>query len=195
MQQIREKVQVWDPLVRIFHWLLVACFGIAYILEDEFINLHLLAGSIVLGLVLFRLIWGFVGTQHVRFAGFLPSWPAIRAHLHDLVRLRPSFHYGHTPVGSVMIFLLLVCLMLLTASGVALYGLEGGGGIPAAMVDAMPRGFDMFIRDAHALIADFLAFLIIVHVGGVILESLLQGQNLVIAMITGRKRAARKEEV
>jgi len=165
MLQEREKIQVWDPLVRVFHWLLVACFGTAYILEDELINLHLLVGSIVLGLVLFRLVWGIVGTQHARFAEFFPSWPSIRAHLRDLAHLRSSFHHGHTPAGSAMIFLLLVCLMLLTASGVALYGLEGGGGMLAVMVDAMPRRFDMFIRDAHAFIADFLVFLIIIHVG------------------------------
>jgi len=194
MLQEREKIQVWDPLVRMFHWLLVACFGVAYILEDEFINLHLLVGSIVLGLVLFRLIWGVVGTQHARFAEFFPSWPSIRAHLRDLVCLRPSFHRGHTPAGSVMIFLLLICLILLTASGMALYGLEGGGGMLAAVVDAIPRRFDMFIRDAHAFIADFLVFLIIIHVGGVILESLLQRQNLVVAMMTGRKYVAQKED-
>ena len=194
MQQVQEKIQVWDPLVRVFHWLIVACVGVAYVLEDKFIYLHLLAGSTILGLLTFRLIWGVIGTQYARFSDFLPTPADVREHLRALVRLRSSTHAGHTPVGGVMIFLLLICLMLLAASGVALYGLEGGGGLPAAVVDVMPPAWDTWVRDAHDVIADLLIFLVLIHVGGVALESLLQRQNLVIAMITGRKHVARKEE-
>ncbi len=194
MQWKRKEIQVWDPLIRIFHWMLVACFMVAYILEDEFINLHLLAGSIVLGLVAFRLIWGIIGTKHARFADFSPSLSSVKEHLHALIRLIPSHHTGHTPAGSIMIYILLTGLLLLTASGVALYGLEEGGGPLASVMNGAPYKAGILIKDAHAFIADLLTFLILFHIAGVLIESMLQRQNLVMAMITGRKYVAQKED-
>jgi cytochrome b len=194
MQKARKEIQVWDPLIRIFHWMLVACFMAAYILEDEFIHLHLLTGSIVLGLVAFRLIWGVAGTRHARFADFAPSLSSVKEHLRSLARLSPSHHTGHTPAGGVMIYLLLAGLLLLTASGVALYGLEEGGGPLTFIMNGAPYEAGILIKDAHGLIADAIAFLVLFHVAGVLIESRLQRQNLVTAMITGRKYLIQKEK-
>jgi cytochrome b len=189
MDEIKQqRIQVWDPLVRLFHWLLAVCFLVAYVLEDDMLNLHVLAGSIVFGLIIFRLIWGLIGTEHSRFVDFICSFKQIIQHLRDLVRLRPAKHTGHTPVGGAMILLLLFGLLILTLSGVMLYALEGATLPFARFMAGVDLDTAVLIEHVHGWVADLLMLLVIFHVAGVLLESLLQKQNLVRAMITGYKK-------
>lgn len=181
------KIQVWDPLVRIFHWLLVASVAIAYFLEDERLNLHVLAGSTVFGLIVFRLIWGVIGTGYSRFAEFACSFSKVKEHLSDLVRLQPKQHLGHTPAGSAMIVLLLAGLLVLSLSGSMLYGMENSSLFFSGPISGIDLETMMLIENVHGLTADLLALLVLFHVAGVLAESLLQKQNLVHAMITGYK--------
>ncbi|MDT8376104.1 MAG: cytochrome b/b6 domain-containing protein [Mariprofundaceae bacterium] len=189
-----RHIQVWDPLVRIFHWSVAGCFIIAYLLEDEMLRLHLLMGSIVLGLVIFRLIWGVMGTEYSRFTDFACSIRDINRHLHDLVRLRPAHHTGHTPVGGIMIFVLLAGLLMLCLSGVMLYALENSSAPFALLMSEATPGMILVIENSHGLIADTLALLIVFHIAGAVLESVLQKENLIRAMVTGYK-TERKENL
>ena len=184
----RQRIRVWDPLVRLFHWLLAACFLIAYVLEDGMLNLHVLVGSIVLGLIIFRLIWGVMGTKHSRFADFIYSFKQIIQHLRDLVSLRPAQHMGHTPLGGIMIVILLFGLLLLTLSGVMLYALEGAFLPFAGLMTGVDLDTTILIEHAHGWVADLLMLFVLFHIAGVLFESLLQQQNLVRAMITGCKK-------
>jgi len=187
-------ILIWDFLVRIFHWSLAACFLIAYALEDKMLNLHVLTGSIALGLVIFRLIWGILGTEHSRFANFPCSFRQVKQHLHDLVYLRPAHYIGHTPAGSMMIFLLLAGLMVLTLSGVMLYGLENTSLPFASLMDGINLDMILRIENLHGFMANLLALFVLYHVAGVLVESHLQKQNLIRAMITGYK-TYRKEKI
>jgi cytochrome b len=189
-----KRIQVWDPLVRIFHWLLAGSFITAYLLEDEMLNLHLLAGSIVLGLVIFRLVWGVMGTKHSRFADFACSIRQLIQHLHDLVRLRPARHVGHTPVGGLMTFVLLTGLLMLSLSGVMLYSLENSSAPFAFLMAGATTDTILLIENLHELIADTLALFVLFHVAGVLVESVLQKENLIRAMFTGCK-IDRKEDL
>jgi len=191
----QQRIQVWDPLVRLFHWLLVISFLIAYVLEDDRLNLHVLAGSIVFGLIVFRLIWGFMGTEYSRFADFICSFKQIIQHLRDLVRLRPAHHSGHTPIGSVMILLLLFCLLLLTLSGIMLYAHEGAHFPLAGFMAATELDTTLFIENLHGWIADMLMLFVLFHIAGVLLESLLQKQNLIWAMFTGYKTIRKEKNI
>lgn len=193
MQQQTATVAVWDPLIRLFHWLLAASFFTAYLLEDERLKLHLIAGSVIAGLIAFRFVWGFVGPEHARFADFLFSPRDILAHLGKLLRLRASAHIGHTPAGSVMIFLLITGLILLSITGIMLYGFQDGRGPMAGMMNKVSLDTGYMIEKLHGFIADVLAVLVLMHVGGVLVESLLQQQNLIKAMFTGRKIARNLE--
>jgi cytochrome b len=184
----QQQIRVWDPLVRLFHWLLVACFLIAYVVEDDMLNLHVLAGSIIFGLIVFRLIWGIMGTEHSRFTDFICSFKHIIQHLRDLVRLRPAHHMGHTPGGGVMIFLLLLGLLLLTLSGIMLYTMEGVLLPFAGFMTGVDLDTTILIEHIHGWVADLLVFFVVFHVAGVLLESLLQKQNLIRTMITGYKK-------
>lgn len=181
-------ITVWDPLIRIFHWLLAGAFLLAWFVEDERMQLHLIAGGTVAGLLLFRLVWGFTGTPFSRFRDFLYPPDEILAHLRGLLHLKASAHMGHTPAGSAMIFILLGTLMLLVASGLLLYGAQEARG-PLAGIAGQPSLSMIYAMERiHALLADGIALLVLLHVGGVVVESWLQKQNLAIAMVTGRKK-------
>lgn len=168
-----NEVQVWDPLVRVFHWTLVAAFAAAYLSEDELMSVHNFAGYLILGLLAFRLIWAFIGTRHARFSDFVYSPGQVIGYLRDMVRGRPEHYLGHNPAGGVMILMLLASLIATVATGLLLVG-DGGG-------EAW--------EDAHEFFANFTLFLVVLHVAGVVIGGMLHRENLVRGMITGRKQA------
>ena len=110
-------VRVWDPLVRLFHWGLVAAFATAWLTADEVQPVHEFAGYTVAGLVAFRLIWGLAGSRYARFAQFLKGPGATLAYLGSMLRGSERRYLGHNPAGAAMIVAL-----LLTLSGTAFTG-------------------------------------------------------------------------
>lgn len=189
----KNKILVWDPLVRIFHWLLAICFITAYLVEDERLHLHLLTGSIVFGLIIFRLVWGVIGLDYSRFTDFACSISDIRKHLHALIRLRATDHLGHTPMGVVMIMVLLIGLLLLTLSGAVLYGVENSSLAFSPLVAGLAPDVVITIENLHGLVADGLVLMVLLHIGGVVVESLIQKQNLIWAMFTGYKKVKQEK--
>lgn len=188
--QSKAEVRVWDPLVRVFHWLLVGGFFTAYFTEDEsWILVHSYAGYLVLGLLLVRLLWGFVGTRHARFSDFVVRPAAVAAYLRSVITLNPRRYLGHNPAGGLMIVLMIASLLLTTFSGMAVYAADAQAGPLAPWLGAVGHSWEEVLEGAHELLANFSLFLVVVHVAGVIVESLLQGENLLRAMVTGRKRA------
>ena len=109
-----ERIHVWDRFVRAFHWSLVSCILINYFIMDDGETLHRLLGYTASALVLARIVWGFVGSRHARFADFFPTPARIRQHLHHLKTGTRDDHPGHNAVGAVM---MLVMLALVVGSG------------------------------------------------------------------------------
>mgnify|MGYP001826986666 CR=1 FL=1 len=181
------QVKVWDPFVRIFHWGLVTAFAVAYITEEDFLDLHTLAGYLVLGLLLLRLLWGFIGTPHARFKDFSYTPAAIKKFLADTLRLRAQRYLGHNPAASAMIYLLLLSLLLTVFSGLAVYGIEGSGPFAIFMAGAGDF-FEEALEEVHEFFANFSLMLVLLHVAGVVVSSLIEGENLVRAMVTGHKK-------
>ena len=95
----QDLIKVWDLPLRIFHWLLVAGFTVAYLTEDDLLTVHVWAGYLVAGLLLFRLVWGFVGTEYSRFSNFLCSPAHSIAYVKDLFALKTKRYVGHNPAG------------------------------------------------------------------------------------------------
>lgn len=182
-----SRILVWDPLVRLFHWLLASCFAIAYFVEDERLGLHLLSGSALLGLVIFRLIWGIIGTRYARFTDFTCSARQLLSHLRELSARRAERHLGHTPAGSAMIFVLLAGLLSLGVSGAMLYGLESSAPFYAGLLAGLDQKTILLLEQFHGWLADALVVLVLLHVSGVLVESALQKENLIRSMITGYK--------
>lgn len=183
-----NEIRVWDPLVRLFHWTLVLAFAIAYLTEDDLLALHVWAGYTVLGLVLFRLVWGLIGTRHARFRDFLYRPSEVKGFLRDTLRGRARRYLGHNPAGGAMIILMLVVLILTGLSGLVIYGIEEDAG-PLAMLAGSAKWIETVAEESHEFLANFMLLLVIVHLIGVLIESWLHHENLARAMITGRKRA------
>jgi len=181
------QIEVWDPLLRWFHWLLLLCFAVSWWSEGRDIRVHIMSGSLMAGLLLFRLIWGVAGERHARFASFFPSITGIRQHIGELLAMKAGDYLAHTPVGSVMIFMLLTGLIVLTGTGMALMGLQTGVGLFAAWSATAAFASELLIQNIHNWCFNMLLCLIAIHLAGVLVESLLQRRNLVMAMITGKK--------
>jgi cytochrome b len=180
----QNLIRVWDLPLRIFHWLLVAGFVSAYLTEDDFLNIHVWAGYLILGLLLFRLVWGFTGNHHSRFSSFLCTPAQSFAYLKNLTTLRNKRYIGHNPAGAAMIVLLLIALLMTCLTGLAVYGADQGAG-PLAFIGADNE--DMW-EEAHEFFANFSLLLVFVHVCGVMFESYIHSENLGKAMWTGYKK-------
>jgi cytochrome b len=188
----RATVKVWDPLVRIFHWTLVAAFFTAYFSEDDFLNLHTYAGYSVVGLVFVRIIWGFIGTSYARFGSFVSRPRVAWQYLKDTLARRAQRYLGHNPAGGAMIVLLLSSLLLTTFSGIAVYGATESAGPLGTWLGTAGEYWEAILKEVHEFFANFTVLLVAIHVSGVIIESLLHRENLVRAMFTGYKPADAK---
>ncbi len=168
-----SRVLVWDLPVRLFHWLMVLSFAGAWLTAEteRWRLLHVTLGYTLGGLVAFRLLWGLVGSRHARFASFVRGPRAVARYLGALLRGRPEHHVGHNPAGALAIVAMLSLSLLLVGSGWALYNDLGG---------------ELF-EELHEAIAEAMLAVIAVHVAGVALASRLHHENLVGAMVSGRK--------
>ena len=184
-QHTSATVKVWDPLVRIFHWSLVLSFALAYITEDEWIRLHVNAGYMVAMLVGFRLVWGIIGTRHARFSQFIKPPAQVIAYLKQMATLKVPHHLGHNPAAGAMIVALLLSLILVSVSGLAIIASEGQGPLAGTFFAQLNAHW---MEEVHEFFVNFTVLLVVLHIAGVFVSSLLEGENLVRAMVTGRKK-------
>ncbi|MGD2055246.1 MAG: cytochrome b/b6 domain-containing protein [Gammaproteobacteria bacterium] len=188
MTDLHNAVRVWDPLVRLSHWILAGAFLTAWFSGDGWLSLHVKAGYVVLGVVLVRLVWGVVGTRHARFTDFVRSPTVTLAYLKDAVAVRARRYLGHNPAGGAMVITLLASLTATAVSGLALYGYaEFSGPLAGPLYDA-PGWLGSVLEDVHEFFANFTLLLVVLHLAGVALASLQHGENLVRSMLTGRKQ-------
>jgi cytochrome b len=184
-----NSIKVWDPIVRIGHWTLVISFFTAYFTEDDFLTVHVWAGYLIGAVVIFRLIWGFVGSQHARFTDFVRGPSTTFRHLSDLARSRSRRYIGHNPAGGAMIVVLLIFLAGTVFSGVMLYGLDDGAGPLAAWITENAEREELW-EEIHEILANLTLLMVGIHIAGVLFSTYVHRENLVKAMITGRKRAS-----
>lgn len=187
--EAKRSVKVWDLPTRAFHWILVAMVVIAYLtgylFPENTMGLHLWAGYITVLLLVFRLAWGVFGSEYARLETFTFRPVHILEHMKELITLRPEKHYiGHNPTGSLMVFGLLIVLAVITLSGLMVLGGEENQG-PLAGAASYAVG-DM-AAEVHGAFVILLLVMVVLHIGGVIMEIKLTGENLIRAMITGLK--------
>lgn len=168
-------VKIWDPLVRVFHWSLVASFATAWASAEDWNDLHQWAGYAAGALITFRLLWGLVGTRYARFAQFVRSPGAVAAYLRDILTGRERRYLGHNPAGGMMIVALIACMAALCVTG-WLYTTDAFWG-------------EEWVEETHEILANLLLALVGLHVAGVLVAGFRHRENLVRAMFTGRKRA------
>ncbi|WP_306029268.1 cytochrome b/b6 domain-containing protein [Stappia sp. MMSF_3263] len=168
-------VRVWDPLVRLFHWSLVAGFTTAYVTADEIQRIHELAGYTIAGLLVLRILWGFVGTPHARFSDFVRPPGEVASFLLDSLRLKARRFIGHNPAGGAMVLALIATL--------------AGACVTGYMMTTDAFWGIGWVEDLHEVLANGTLALVFLHLAGVLLASFEHRENLVRAMVTGRKRA------
>jgi cytochrome b len=161
-----QRILVWDLPTRIFHWTLAVSFAGAFLTceSERWCDFHVLLGYTVLGLIAFRLVWGFVGTRYS---------------LAQLLRGHAEHPVGHNPAGAVAILLLLLLGIASGVSGWAVYEEIGGD----------------WLEELHELTSNAMLAVVFVHIAGVLITSYLHGENLIVAMITGRRRGAANQAI
>ncbi len=200
-----KSVTVWDLPTRIFHWSLVFFFSFSYLSGDEFEELHSYSGYIIIGLLLFRVIWGFIGSRHARFSDFIYPRHVIIEYTQSLVKGNPKHYYGHNPLGGLMVFALLGALALTTLSGLQAYGAEGKGPFASIELQVVATAMadddhdddkkgkdeeegDEFWEAIHEFFSTLTLILVLLHISGVIISSKLHKENLAKAMVSGQKQ-------
>jgi cytochrome b len=185
MSTSARVVQVWDIAVRLFHWLIVALVAAAYATwRLDWMVWHGWIGDLLLALVLFRLLWGFFGSETARFTHFLTSPRIVFQHLRYALLREPDRQVGHNPAGGWMILFLLLLLLAETLTGIYVANDIADVGpltgiVPAAAANA--------IDFSHAVLWKILLASIGLHVLAIVGYAAVKGQDLVLPLITGTK--------
>ena len=167
-------MRVWDPLVRLFHWSLALSFAVAMLSANILENLHIWAGYAAGGLVVMRVVWGFIGPPYARFSQFVRSPRTILRYLKAIARGNEERHVGHNPAGGAMIIVLMLAMVATALTGYLLTT-DAFWGVA-------------WMQHVHHWLAHGLLLLIGLHLAGVVLASYRHRENLVLAMVSGRKR-------
>ena len=176
-----ERRLIWDIPTRVFHWALVLNFVGAYLSgeSERWALVHITSGYTVLGLLAFRIIWGITGTRYARFADFVPKPSTLLKYLSGLFKRRPEHYIGHNPLGALGIVVILLLGLICTISG-WLINAEAG---------------PFWLEPVHLISADAMVVLVFVHIAGVLITSFLHRENLIKAMLDGRKSAAADQAI
>jgi len=184
---------IWDFPTRIFHWVLVIAFTAAWVTSenDRFLFHHVFAGYLLIGLLIFRLIWGMFGSRYARFRSFAYDWPSSTAYIKALITGNAARYIGHNPAGSYAIFAILVMILFVTVTGILVLGGEEGHGPLKGFVS---YEFGIQAKELHRISVYVMLMLVLLHICGVVVESLYHKENLVWSMISGRKPTPRSEK-
>lgn len=183
-----SRLLIWDLPTRVFHWLLALAFVIAFITSDDsrYLFAHVYGGYLFGFLLVFRFVWGAVGSRYARFRSFAYDWPSVTAYLKGLVSGQAARHIGHNPAGSWAIFLMLLLGLTLVVSGLVVLGGEERHGPLNGLISFK---IGSALKDVHELLAWMMLAVVGLHLCGVLVESVFHKENLVWSMITGRKDA------
>lgn len=168
-----DRILVWDLPTRLFHWLLAGTFAGAWLTaeSERWIDVHTTLGYTFAGLIAFRLVWGFIGSRYARFSSFVTGPGPVARYLGSLLAFRPQHHVGHNPAGGWAVLALLGLGLATALSGFSAYALHAH-----------------WLEELHEGVAGAMLALVFVHIGAVIVSSLLHRENLVGAMWHGLKR-------
>ncbi len=177
----KQRILVWDLPTQVFHWLLAGSFAGAFLTaeSERYRDIHVALGYTMLGLVAFRFIWGVVGTRYARFSSFPIAPRRVFQYLKSLVTRSPQHHIGHNPAGSLAIYALLALAVLAGVTGYAANSDSGGG----------------WLSELHEGAANAMLGLVVVHIGAVIVSSLIHRENLVASMLNGYKTGQASEGI
>jgi len=185
---VNESVRIWDLPTRLFHWALVVLIAMQYA-TGEFhlldMRWHFWFGYATLALIAFRVLWGLFGSQTSRFAGFVRAPRVVLAYVKEQFSTNPQHSIGHNPLGGWSVLILLACIAVQIATGLfASDDIDTDG----PLVDLVSRRTVKLMTRWHDWNQNLLLLLIALHVIAVLMHLLLRRDDLIVPMITGRKR-------
>jgi len=184
---MKNQRLIWDLPVRLFHWCLVVTLtGLWYTSEQEgeMTELHMQLGYVALGLVCFRIVWGFLGTKHALFTQFVPKPAELKAYVKKSTQPQNKQYAGHNPLGSLMVLLMLFLILLQAVTGLFITDDIFSSGPYNGVLDENLEGL---MATIHHYGFDLITIAIALHVGAVMYYAVKKGKNLVVPMITGKK--------
>jgi cytochrome b len=160
IKEISKRMRVWDSPVFLSHWLLAACFMGAILTQDseQFRLVHVTMGYTMLGIVVFRTIWGFIGSKYARFSTIRPRLLKVRQNIQSLLTGKREALIGLNTIGFFAAYLLMFLVLLVSATGYLAFNEIG------------PE----LVSELHELVANFLIGIVVVHVGSILLNALFQ---------------------
>jgi cytochrome b len=189
------EVGVWDPLIRVVHWVLAAAVFIDWF-TDEPLWMHTWLGYLAFALIVLRIIWGFVGPEGARFVDFVRGPRMVFDYILGLIRFSSKRYLGHSPAGGAMIVALLIMITATVGTGMANLAADRGEGPLSGVIGKVDRPTrvpgqkrtPLLMKQVRETVANITLVLVVLHVFGVVLASFAHRENLVRAMITGQKR-------
>jgi len=169
-------VQLWDPVVRVLHWVLVLAFILNYFVVEAGDDVHQWLGYLAASAIAVRVVWGFRNTGAARWSAFWPTPARLAAHVRQLLRGGYPAHLGHSPIGALVMILLLSLMAALAVTGFMMEEIDYFWG-------------EEWLEDVHETFANSVAALVSLHVSAAIFESIRLRENLPWSMVTGRRRA------
>ena len=164
---------VWDRFVRLFHWTLVICVMLNYFVLEEGEGPHEWAGYLATALVTARIIWGFIGSRHARFSDFFPTPSRVVMHLRAAISGQPEHHWGHNPLGALMMLALMALILSMGLTG-WMQGTDAYFG-------------EEWLQDLHRTLANTLMGLVGLHAAAALIMGRIERTRLIKAMVTGVK--------
>ena len=178
------RVRIWDLPTRIFHWSLVVLIPFQWwTAEEDRLDLHILSGTVLLALLIFRILWGLVGSSTARFANFVRGPSQLFAYLRGASP--PSI--GHSPAGALSVMAML--FLLLAQVGLGLFAGDEDGIESGPLAHLIDGDLSEDLADLHSDAFDLLLVLIALHLAAIVFYALFQRKNLVGPMVGGRGRA------
>jgi cytochrome b len=187
---MKKIIRVWDLPIRLFHWLLVVCIAGSFVtinLGDEFIQWHAYFGYSILTLLIFRIIWGFVGSTHARFISFIPRKQAI----FDYLRGRSPHVLGHNPIGALSVFALLFVLSIQVFTGLFV---DDEVSFQGPLANYVSGSISSFLSEIHEGNQVVILTLIAIHIAAILFYKKFKGEDLIKPMISGDKEIDPSEE-
>ena len=183
-----QRTLIWDVPTRLFHWTLASSFAIAWLTSegDQWLAIHVFTGYLMLGLVAFRVFWGFAGSHFSRFASFWFGPKEAFGYLKQVAKGHAPRHVGHNPTGSLAIYILLALSVVVGLTGIVTLGGDEQQGMAAAWLSFAQA---KLLKDLHEIGAIAMLLVVAGHITGVVVESVLHKENLARAMVTGFKQA------
>lgn len=174
-----QTVKLWDPLIRLFHWSVAAIVVANYFLNEEGDDWHQWLGYIAIAWLTVRFFWGFFGTGAARWSDFFPTRANLTAHIGALVRGEHYHRMGHSPLGGLVMILMMLCILSLGITGFMMEEIDYFWG-------------EDWVENVHSWIANSLIALVAIHIAAAVFESYRLKENLPLSMITGKRRKIEK---